>query len=40
MKTSNVYLLPVFYVQLNIFAAIYIVEWHYIYTMQFGVISM
>lgn len=37
---SSVYILPVFYIQLNIFVAIDIVEWHYIYPMQFRVISM
>ena len=37
---KNVYILPVFYFQLNISAAIYIVEWHGIYTLQFDVISL
>lgn len=37
---KNVYILRVFYFQLNISAAIYIVEWHGIYTMQFDVISL
>lgn len=37
---KNVYILPVFYFQLNISAAIYIVDWHGIYTAQFDVISL
>lgn len=37
---NDVYILPVFYFQLNILAAIYIVEWHGISTMQLDVISL